>query len=229
MKINWAAWARRLLTLLMAFVVITNLMVLVFKFINPPLTPLMLIRTVEQGYNGKELTIKHEWIDLKEISDNMKLAVLSSEDQKFYDHAGFDWDAIDDAMDHNSRKKKKVGASTITQQTAKNLFLWPDRSWLRKGLEAYFTAILEFWWSKARIMEVYLNIIEMGDGIYGTQAATRKYYNHDCKKMTAAEAASLAAILPNPRKWSPLKPLANVKRRKTWILSQMRNMKIESE
>lgn len=225
MKINWAKWARRVLTILMAFVVVTNMLVLVFKFVDPPLTPLMLIRTVEQWWDGKPLRIRQDWVPFNDVSENLSLAVMASEDQKFFDHAGFDWDAIDNAVDHNENSKRKVGASTITQQTAKNLFLWPQRSWLRKGLEAYFTVLLEFWWSKTRIMEVYLNIIETGDGIYGAEAACRNHFNHGSKRITAAEAASLAAILPNPLKWSPTKPLPGVRRRKNWILGQMRNIR----
>lgn len=208
----------------MAFFVSSNLLVLVFKFVDPPLTPLMLIRVAEQKFSGKTPRIRQEWRELKTISDNLQLAVMASEDQKFCDHTGFDWDAIDNAMEQNGRSKRVRGGSTITQQTAKNLFLWPQRSWIRKGFEAYFTVLIEFWWSKHRIMETYLNIIEIGEGVYGVEAAAKYYYNHSAKRMTAAEAATLAAILPNPRKWSASKPLPGVKRRRTWILGQMRNV-----
>lgn len=210
----------------MAFVVITNIMVFVFRFVDPPLTPLMLIRATEQWSDNKPMKIRHDWKPVDEISENMQLAVLASEDQKFFDHAGFDWEAIDDAVDHNENHKRKRGASTITQQTAKNLFLWPQRSWIRKGFEAYFTVLLEFWWPKKRIMEVYLNVIEMGDGVYGTEAAAMYYFSHHSTRMTAAESAALAAILPNPLKWSPNRPNAGVRSRKTWVLGQMRNMKV---
>lgn len=210
----------------MAFVVITNLMVLVLKFVDPPLSPLMLIRSAQQWSNNKPVKIRQEWRDFKDIDQDLFLAMMAGEDQKFYDHAGFDWEAIDNAIDHNEVSAKKIGASTITQQLAKNLFLWPGRDWIRKGLEAYFTLVLEFWMSKNRILELYANIVEMGDGIYGVEAATRQYYNHGCKKVTAAEAAALAAILPRPLGWSPVRPNAQVQKRKTWILGQMRNLKV---
>lgn len=211
----------------MAFVVITNLIVLVFKFVNPPLTPLMLIRSVQQWNAGKKATIRQEWADIEKMSPNLGLAVRAGEDQRFYDHNGFDFEAIQDAIEHNSTHERQLGASTITQQTAKNLFLWPSRDWLRKGLEVYFTAILEFWWSKERILEVYLNIVELGDGIYGAEIACQQYFKHSSKRVTAAEAAALAVILPNPLERNPLKLSPRVQRRKNWILSQMRHLKVD--
>ena len=153
----------------------------------------------------------------------MPLAVLCSEDQLFMEHNGFDMKAIEKALEYNDKKKGKKlrGGSTISQQTAKNVFLWQGRSWLRKGLEAYFTLLIEVMWSKERIMEVYLNVIEMGDGIYGTEAAAQEYFQKSAAKLTASQAALIAAVLPNPRKWSPANPTGYIKKKQQWILRQM--------
>ena len=203
------------------FLASTVAAVLFFRFVPPPLTPLMAVRCLEQIGNGKPLRLDKDWTSLGKISPRLAEAVIASEDQRFFDHNGFDWDAISSAFTANGRGKRKLGASTITQQTAKNLFLWPDRSWTRKGLEAYFTLLLELLWSKRRILEVYLNIIETGDGTYGAEAAARRYFQVTSSALGAPQAALIAAILPNPRVWSPANPSGYLRRRQTWILRQM--------
>lgn len=164
-----------------------------------------------------------EWVGLDKISPLVALAVITSEDQKFEEHAGFDFEAIEKAQKYNERKKgKKVkGASTISQQTAKNVFLWPTRSYIRKGFEVYFTFLIEVIWSKERIMEVYLNVIEMGNGIYGIEAASQYYFHKPALKINSSEAALIAACLPNPLKWSPAKPTAYILKKQRWILRHM--------
>jgi monofunctional biosynthetic peptidoglycan transglycosylase len=194
---------------------------LLFRFVPVPFTPLMLIRLAEQRSEGKPLRLEKSWRPLERISPRLAEAVVASEDQRFFQHHGFDWDAIGSAFTANGRGKRKLGASTISQQTAKNLFLWPDRTWLRKGLEAYFTTLIELCWPKRRILEVYLNIIETGDGIYGAEAAARRYFQAPASGLTAAQAALIAAALPNPRAWSPARPTGYLWRRRTWILRQM--------
>jgi monofunctional biosynthetic peptidoglycan transglycosylase len=208
---------------------------LFFRWVPIPFTPLMGIRIVEQIANDKKIKCKKDWEPIENISPYLPLAVVCSEDQLFMEHHGFDLKAIEKAMAYNKKKKgKKIkGASTISQQTAKNVFLWQGRSWLRKGLEVYFTGLIELLWSKERIMEVYLNVIEMGDGIYGSQAASKEFYSKDAKKLSRAEAARIAAVLPNPRKWNPAKPSKYVQKRENWILRQMNfrggNIELEPE
>jgi monofunctional glycosyltransferase len=202
------------------------LSVILFRFIPIPCTPLMLIRVVEQWNNDKPLTLKKDWTSLDEISSNLSLAVVCSEDQKFTTHHGFDFEAIEKAYKSNHKKRKRGirGASTISQQVAKNVFLWPGRSYLRKGLEVYFTVLIEVFWSKERIMEVYLNVAEMGNGLYGGQAAARTYFKCNAAKLTKDQAAWLACILPNPRRYSPLKPTAYLEKRHAWIRTNMKIM-----
>jgi monofunctional biosynthetic peptidoglycan transglycosylase len=200
--------------------------VVLYRFVNPPVTPLMLIRLVQQKINGEPLRLKKEWKSLDEISSQLQLAVVASEDNRFIEHSGFDLEAIKKARDYNDNKKgKKIrGASTISQQTAKNVFLWPDRTWIRKGLEVYFTFLIETVWGKKRIMEVYLNVIEMGNGIYGAEAASQKYFNKPAASLTRDQAALITAILPNPRKWNPSRPSAYLLKREQWILWNMANI-----
>jgi len=197
--------------------------VILFRWVPIPFTPLMGIRMVEQLSDGKELKCKKDWEPIENISRHLPLAVVCSEDQLFMEHHGFDMKAIEKAMAYNKKKKgKKVrGASTISQQTAKNVFLWQGRSWLRKGFEVYFTGLIELFWSKERIMEVYLNVIEMGNGVYGAQAAAQQFFNKDAIKLTQGEAALIASVLPNPRKWNPAKPSKYVRKRQNWIMRQM--------
>lgn len=196
---------------------------LLYRFVPPPFTPLMIIRLVQQASKGESLRLKKDWVPLNAISPKMIRAVVASEDNLFLTHHGFDFNAIEKAQKYNDKKKgaKVRGGSTITQQTAKNVFLWPKRSYIRKGLEAYFTVLIEVFWSKERIMEVYLNVIEMGNGIYGVEAAAEIYYGISAKKLSNSQAAMIACILPAPLKRNPDKPSSYMYRRQKRILSIM--------
>ena len=209
------------------FFVISVLSVVLFRFVPVPFTPLMVSRALEQRERGEEMTANHDWVPIEEISPELQKAVIASEDANFLTHHGFDFDAMYKAYEHNKKGKKIKGGSTISQQTAKNVFLWQGRSYLRKGLEAYFTVLIEILWSKERIMEVYLNSIEMGDGIYGAQSAAKYWYRKDAKNLTRYEAAGIAAILPNPRKYKATNSSAYINRRKGRIVSHMRYVKLE--
>lgn len=187
-------------------------------------TPLMFIRFIENIENDDYRTVR-EWKSLDEISEQMIKAVLASEDANFMEHFGFDFDAIKKAMEYNRRTGKKYGASTITQQTAKNVYLVPSRSWVRKGLEAYFTFLIEFFWSKQRIIEVYLNIIEVGDGLYGVEAAAQTYFKKTASKLNAFEACQIASILPNPREYKIHNPSRELKARQSRIRKSMEHVK----
>lgn len=216
--------SRFILKIILLLFIITTSWVLLYRFVNPPITPLMVIRYLESG--GKSRRILKSWKDYDSISENMALAVVASEDQKFFEHHGFDFDAIRGAAINNIKEDRIKGASTITQQVAKNVFLWPERSWLRKGAEAYFTVLIETFWRKKRILEVYLNVIELGKGIYGAEMASRTYFGKPASKLTKDEAALLAAILPSPRRMSPIKPSSYVNKRQQWIREQMDNIGI---
>lgn len=205
------------------FFVISILSVTFFRWVPVPLTPLMLIRCVEQKMDGKEMKLKKKWVPFKEISPNLQLAVVCSEDQNFINHRGFDFEAIDKAMTYNAKHKKQRGASTISQQTAKNVFLWPGHSWVRKGLEVYFVFLIETFWSKERIMEIYLNVIEMGDGVYGAQATAKNFFNKDAKNLSKSEASLIAAVLPNPIKFSVTNPSPYIRVRQAWVMHQIAN------
>jgi len=216
---------RILLKIILWFFGSTFAVVCIYRFIPPPLTPLMIIRVFEQAADEKrDVRLTKDWVSLDEMSPSMPLAVITSEDQKFEEHYGFDLEAIEKAQKYNDRHKgKKVkGASTISQQTAKNVFLWPQRSYVRKAFEVYFTSLIELLWSKERIIEVYLNVIEMGDGIYGAEAASQEYFKKPVSDINNAQAALIAACLPNPIRWSPAKPTAYIKRKQSWIIRHMR-------
>ena len=217
----WRAPLQWLRYAVLGFFATSVLATLFFRFVPPPLTPLMAIRCARQISSAAPLRLDKSWRPLERISPRLAEAVIASEDQRFFDHNGFDWGAIGSAFTRNGRSKRKLGASTISQQTAKNLFLWPDRTWVRKGLEAYFTLLMETLWSKRRILEVYLNIIETGEGAYGAEAAAGRYFQVTAAELTSGQAALLAAILPNPRVWSPVAPTAYLARRQAWILRQM--------
>lgn len=220
---------RIFLRLLLWFLGLSVVSVILFRFVPVPFTPLMLVRCIEQKSDGKEMKLRKDWTALDQMSAAMPLAVIAAEDQNFEEHFGFDFDAIQKAQKYNERHKGKKlkGASTISQQTAKNVFLWQSRSWVRKGFEVYFTFLIEIFWSKHRIMEVYLNVIEMGDGIYGAEAASQEYFHKPSKKLSMREASLLAAVLPNPRKWSPAKPSTYIQRKAGRILHFMSNLKHE--
>ncbi len=205
----------------MWFFIVSIASVILFRWLPIPVTPLMLIRCVEQKMDGKEMKMDKDWVSFEEISPSLQLAVVCSEDQNFIKHNGFDFEAIEKAMDYNETHTKTRGASTISQQTAKNVFLWQGRSFIRKGFEVYFTFLIEMIWSKERIMEVYLNVIEMGDGVYGAQAASKRFFKKEAKYLSKSEAASIAAVLPNPLRFNAGKPSSYVQRRTGWIMNQM--------
>lgn len=211
----------------LCFFVVSTFLVVVFKFVPVPFTPLMGIRALEQKTDGQEMTCSHDWIPLEEISPNLQKAVIASEDATFLTHCGFDFNAMSKAMESNEKGKKLRGGSTISQQTAKNVFLWQGRSYLRKGLEAYFTVLIELIWGKERIMEVYLNSIEMGTGVYGVEAASKHWYGKSAKDVSKREAAGIAAILPNPRKFKASNSSSYTERRKTRIMKHMRYVKLD--
>jgi monofunctional biosynthetic peptidoglycan transglycosylase len=204
----WRWLGRLLLGIFLALLLAPPLAVIVYRFVPPPLTILMVERAI-QGHG-----LDHRWVPLSRISRPMTRAVVASEDARFCDHHGFDFTAIQRAMAHNERKPARIrGGSTVSQQTAKNVFLWPERSWVRKGAEAWFTVLIETLWGKQRIMEVYLNTVEFGPGVYGVEAASQRYFRHSAAQLTPVEAARLAAVLPNPLKYNAEDPGAYVRRR----------------
>lgn len=209
---------------MVAFFASTILAVILLRFVPVYFTPLMFLRLAEQVSEGRELKLSHHWVSINHISPSMPIAVMASEDAKFKEHWGFDFEAIEKAAKRNKEhpEKRMKGGSTITQQTAKNVFLWPDRTWVRKGLEAYFTVLIEVFWSKERIMEVYLNSIEMGEGIYGVEAVAQENFNIPAEQLTRSQCALIAATLPNPRRFSSKNPSKYMKRRQARIQHEMR-------
>jgi monofunctional biosynthetic peptidoglycan transglycosylase len=210
------------------FFVLSVLSVIIFRFIPIPFTPLMFIRAAQNLVAGNPLVWSYQWVSLDEMSLSLPSAVIASEDQKFFEHYGFDIASIKAAFDYNKNGKKVRGASTISQQTAKNVFLWQGRSWIRKGFEVYFTCLIELFWSKERIVEVYLNVIEMGNGVYGVAAASKHCFGKSPSSVTPAQAALIAATLPNPRKYFCKSPSRYISRRQNWVLRQMNNLEIET-
>jgi monofunctional biosynthetic peptidoglycan transglycosylase len=202
--------------------------VLIFKWVPVPFTPLMVTRIIEFKLDGNDAIYSHKWVPLEEISPNLQKAVIASEDGNYLKHYGFDFNAMQKAFKNNTKGKRLKGGSTISQQTAKNVFLWQGRSYIRKGLEAYFTVLIELIWGKERIMEVYLNSIEMGNGVYGAQEAARHWYRKGAIDLTKKEAAGIAAILPNPRKYKASNSSSYINSRKVKIMRVMRHLgKIE--
>ena len=210
--------------LILALLFATSLLaVVVYRFLPVYFTPLMLTRCFEQIAKGEPIKLHHEWIPLENMARSMPVAVMASEDQRFLQHHGFDYKAIElAAKEHIDDGKRLRGGSTISQQTAKNVFLWQGRSWVRKGLEAYFTFLIEAIWGKKRIMEVYLNSIEMGDGIYGVQAVAEHNFGIDAYNLTRSDCALIAATLPNPIKFSSKYPSPYMRKRQRQIMHQMR-------
>ena len=207
---------RLLLWIIVFFFGSTIAAVVVYKWMPVYITPLMITRSIE---NDDEM--QHKWVPIEEISENMALAVVSSEDNLFMSHSGFDFDQIQKAIEEAEKTGRQRGASTISQQTAKNVFLWNGRSWVRKGLEAYFTVLIELIWGKERIMEVYLNSIEMGPGIYGAEAVAQAHFGKSASKLTRREAALIAATLPNPLKYSSKNPSKYIRKRQRQITRLM--------
>ena len=218
-------WLRWLIALPLLFLSLTVVQVASLRFIDPPVSAFMVSRQLEAWGDGDwGFRIAYDWRDLDEMSPHVPLAMVASEDQNFAEHFGFDIKAIEKARKNNARGRKVRGGSTISQQTAKNLFLWSGRSWVRKGIEAWYTLLIEAMWPKHRIIEVYANIAEFGDGVYGAQAAARTYFHKDANRLSAAEAARMAAVLPSPRRYSITRPGPYVQRRTNAIQRQMRNI-----
>ena len=208
----------------MGFLIASVGLVLLLRFAPPLTSGLMMERRVESFFIAEDYQRRYQWVPLENIAPVMGVAVVAAEDQLFADHAGFDWQAIEKAVIYNQKHKKTRGASTISQQTAKNLFLWSGRNWLRKGMETYFTVLIETLWSKERILEVYLNIVELGDGVYGVEAASQYYFKKPAARLSANEAALLAAVLPNPHIFQVNKPSGYIRGRQKWILTNMRRL-----
>ena len=204
----------------------TILSVFAYKWLPVYVTPLMVIRCVQQVRRGETIRLRHHWVPMEEMSIYMPVAVMASEDQRFLEHRGFDLVEIENAIREQVSGRRKRGGSTISQQTAKNVFLWPGRSWVRKGLEVYFPALLELVWGKHRIMEVYLNSIEMGDGIYGAEAVAQWHFGRSASELTRPNCALVAATLPNPVKFSSKEPSPYMLRRQTAIMKQMRHIDV---
>lgn len=221
MKNRIFSWIKKAL---LWFFGLSILSVIVFKWVPVPFTPLMITRAIEQKMDGKEMTCSHDWVPLEEISPNLQKAVIASEDGNFLKHSGFDFKAMQKAFKNNNKGRRLKGGSTISQQTAKNVFLWQGRSYLRKGLEAYFTFLIEIIWGKERIMEVYLNSIEMGDGVYGAEAAAQHWYQTSAENLSPMQAAGIAAILPNPRKFKASNSSAYTQKRKNKIVRVMKHV-----
>jgi monofunctional biosynthetic peptidoglycan transglycosylase len=220
----WKRILKGLVILVGIFVLSSALVVLLLRFVPVPFSSLMVQRRVESWFSSKPYTSRHDWVPLDDIAPSMGVAVIAAEDQNFPDHFGFDWKAIEKAVEHNEHSRRKRGASTVSQQTAKNMFLWESRSWVRKGFEVYFTLLIELEWSKRRILEVYLNSVEFGDGIFGVEAASRTFFGKPAKNLRPSEAALLAAVLPNPHKFRVDAPSGYIRGRQAWILRQMADL-----
>ncbi len=215
-------WIFRIIAGLLIFFVLSSVLaVIVLKYCPVYVSPLMVIRCFEQTSDGRTMVCHHTWVDADKISPHLSTAVMVSEDQRFLEHNGFDTTAIKQAAKEMLEGKRRRGGSTISQQTAKNVFLWPESSWLRKGFEVYFTFLIENIWTKERIMEVYLNTIEMGDGIYGAQAVAEQHFNTSADKLTKNQCALIAATLPNPLKFSSKEPSHYMRKRQRQIYRQM--------
>jgi monofunctional biosynthetic peptidoglycan transglycosylase len=212
---------RGLLLAVVAWAAVTIAAVAAFRWIDPPFTAFMVQSRIGALFSSKPYEFRHEWRDWDQISKNAALAVIASEDQMFPEHNGFDFKQIDKALEARERGRRVRGASTISQQVAKNLFLWPGQSWFRKGLEAGITVLIETFWSKRRILEVYLNVAEFGRGTYGVQAASRRFFGKDASRLTRQDAALLAAVLPAPRRFKVETPSRYVRNRQAWIVRQM--------
>ncbi|MBD8577687.1 monofunctional biosynthetic peptidoglycan transglycosylase [Pseudomonas syringae] len=215
---------RRVIQAVLWFAAGSFIVVLLLRWIPPPGTALMVERKVESWLDGQPIDLQRDWQPWEQIAAPLKVAVVAGEDQHFAEHWGFDIGAIQAAIAHNERGGSLRGASTLSQQVAKNLFLWSGRSYLRKGLEAWFTALIELLWSKERILEVYLNSVEWDDGVFGAEAAARHHFRTSAANLSTQQASYLAAVLPNPRRWSASRPSSYVARRAGWIRQQMRQL-----
>jgi len=220
----WKRVIRWFVLTILGFIGLSCALVLLFRFVPIPVTGIMVERRIQSWFNEGSYTSRHDWVSLNEIAPCMGVAVIAAEDQNFAEHFGFDWKAIEKAVAHNEHSRRKRGASTVSQQTAKNVFLWDGRNWVRKGCEVYFTMLIETLWSKKRILEVYLNSVEFGDGIFGVEAASRAYFGKPASRIRPSEAAILAAVLPNPHKFKASAPSSYIRGRQAWILNQMQQL-----
>jgi monofunctional glycosyltransferase len=222
---SWRGMWRLFFRLIVIFIVTSLLLVLALRFIDPPTSAFMLARAWDARVAGeKDFRLRQSWQDIENMSRSLPVAMMAAEDQRFPDHHGFDLVEIRKAIDARGGRKSPRGASTISQQVAKNLFLWSGRSYVRKGLEVWFTGLIELTWPKHRILEVYLNIAEFGDGVYGAEAAAQRYFGVSAQRINSAQAARMAAVLPNPKKFLVAKPSAYVLQRQRWIERQMRQL-----
>jgi len=222
-KRRWLRWI--FLWLPLGFVLFTLAQVLLLRWIPPVTSAFMIGRSFDALVSGEtDFSLQYKWRSASSISPNLPIALVAAEDQNFPTHHGFDFKAIDKAMEHNKKGRKVRGASTISQQLAKNLFLWQGRSYLRKGLEAWYTVLIEATWPKSRIIEVYANVVEFGDGIYGAEAAAQHFFHKPAARLNLSECARLAAVLPSPRKYNAGKPGPYVQRRANWIERQVRHL-----
>lgn len=208
------------LKLLIGFIILTVALVILYRFVNPPITGMMLYKLL----NEKDYSYDHQWKNLEDINPKLPLSFMAAEDQRFFEHFGIDTEAIEKAIEHNKNSNNKHGASTITQQVAKNVFLFPTKSFLRKGFEVYFTLLIEIFWSKCRILEVYANVVELGPGVYGVEYAAKTYFGRTAKNVNSSQAALMAASLPNPNRYRISNPSAYMQKRQNWILRQMSNL-----
>jgi len=218
-------WLRAVLAAPLLFASVSVLQVLVLRVVDPPISSMMIGRYLEAWGEGDwSFSLHQQWRDYDKIAASLPISVVAAEDQRFPMHHGFDLQAIEKARTHNARGGRIRGASTISQQVAKNVFLWQGRSWLRKGLEAWYTVLIELFWPKQRILEMYLNVTEFGDGVYGAQAAAEQFWGKDASGLSPTESARLAAVLPSPRRYDARRPGAFVQRRSAWIQQQARQL-----
>lgn len=218
------ALGKIVLKIFLWFALVSIVISVIFRWLPIPITGVIIERQISALIAKKDIPFKKDWVSIDDISPALPLAVMAAEDQKFLAHNGFDWNSISKAAKHNLNNRRTRGGSTLSQQTAKNVFLWSDRSWLRKGLEAWFTVLIENIWSKQRIMEAYVNSVEFGTGIYGAEAASQHYFGKSAKHINTHEAALLAAVLPNPHKYSVKQPSAYVRQRQQWIIVHMNKL-----
>jgi monofunctional biosynthetic peptidoglycan transglycosylase len=211
-----------MLRIFLFFIALTIIPIIIYKFLSPPITPLMFLRALDNKVEGDSIKLSHKWVSIDEMSPYLYNAAVAAEDDHFMTHHGFDIEAMQQAFESNQKNEKRIkGGSTISQQTAKNVFLWPHRDYLRKGLEAWFTVLIELFWSKERIMEVYLNVVELGNGIFGVEAASQKYFKKHASKLTKTEAIALIAVLPNPHIYKVVNPSPYTQYYKWAIMKRM--------
>lgn len=221
---RFEAILKALIKFLLLFIILSVIGVFLLRWINPVTSSIMIQRQIESLFEGNFRIINYSWVGYDDVSPELPIAIVAAEDQNFPNHFGFDIDQIEKALEQHKRGRRLRGASTITQQVAKNLFLWEGKSFIRKGIEAYFTVLIELLWSKKRILEVHLNIAEMGDMVFGASAASEVHFKKSPNKLSRSQAALLAATLPNPKRFSASRPSNYVLRRQAWIIRQVNSL-----